>query len=142
MPPPFGVEIATATLRDCVVGSWDLETGMRSVVNLDEPYAQSLAQTPDNSIQPFRLDASIRALAPAAMANICVSSSAQDLLMVLLDAQNRALSSHELDELDQRGTHALVTARALLTLAREGDDTALYEQIDSYAIIQPIFVIS
>ena len=126
-------KIATATLRDCVVGSWDLETGMRSVVNLDEPYAQSLAQTPDNSIQPFRLDASIRALAPAAMANICVSRSAQDLLMVLLDAQNRALSSHELDELDERGTHALVTARALLTLAREGDDTALYEQIDSYA---------
>ena len=67
------------------------------------------------------------------MENICVSRSAQDLLMVLLDAQKRALSSHKQDGLDQRGTHALVTARALLTLAREGDDTALYEQIDSYA---------
>ena len=129
----LGWEIAAATMRDCVVGGWDPKTGMRSVVNLDEPYAQSLAKTPANSIQPFRLDVSIRALAPAAMANICVSRSAQDLLMVLLDAQNRALSSHELDELDDRGTHVLVTARALLTLAREGDDTALYEQIDSYA---------
>ncbi|MCA1695316.1 MAG: hypothetical protein LC749_11595 [Actinobacteria bacterium] len=53
------------------------------------------------------------------MANICVSARACDLLMVLLGAQRRALIGYESD-MDDRGTHALVSARALLTLAASG----------------------
>ena len=128
-----GWQIATATMRDCALGGWNRDTGMRSIVVLDEPLAQSLADTPDDSIEPYRLDASIRALAPAATANICVSTEARVLLWALLDAQRRSLLQHERDDLDHRGTHALVSARALLTLARSGDDTAIYEQIDAYA---------
>ena len=71
-------------MRDCALGDWIPETGVRSVTVLDEPLAESLANTADDSILPSRLDASIRALAPAAKANICVSTSACDLLTALL----------------------------------------------------------
>ncbi len=128
-----GWRIATATMRDCALGGWDRETGMRSVVLLDEPIAKTLQDTPDDAIQPFRLDASIRALAPAATANICVSTAALVLLKALFNAQSRALIHHKRDNLDERGTNALVTARALLTLAHNGDDTAVYEHINAYA---------
>ena len=128
-----GWDLAKETMRDCGLGNWDRQTGMRSVVILDEPIAKSLKDTQDEAIQPFRLDASIRALAPAAMANICVSIDARELLTVLLDAQKRALIRHKHDDLDERGAHALETARALLTLAQNGDETAVYQQIDAYA---------
>ena len=41
--------------------------------------------------------------------------------------------NYENNNLDQRGTHSLVSARALLTLAQHGDDAAIYEHIDAYA---------
>ena len=127
-----GWQIATETMRDCALGDWIPETGVRSVTVLDEPLAESLANTADDSILPSRLDASIRALAPAAKANICVSTSACDLLTALLVAQRRSLLNYE-NNMDQRGTHSLVSARALLTLAQHGDDAAIYEHIDAYA---------
>ena len=55
------------------------------------------------------------------------------MLIVILDAQRRSILSHEHDDMDHRGTHSLVSARALLTLAQGGDDTAIYEQINAYA---------
>ena len=128
-----GWQIATETMRDCVVGGWIPDTGVRSVIVLDEPLAESLANTADDSILPSRLDASIRALAPAATANICVSTSARDLLTALLAAQRRSLLNHEDNDMDQRGTHSLVSARALLTLAQNGGDAAIYEHINAYA---------
>ena len=36
--------------------------------------------------------------------------------------------------MDERGTHSLVSARALLTLAQHGGDEAIYEHIDAYAL--------
>ena len=128
-----GWQIATETMRDCALGGWIPEAGARSVTVLDEPIAESLANTADDSILPCRLDASIRALAPAATANICVSTSARDLLTTLLSAQRRSLLSYKNNNLDQRGTHSLVSARALLTLAQHGDNTAIYEHINDYA---------
>ena len=127
-----GWQIATETMRDCALGGWIPDAGVRSVIVLDEPLADSLANTADDSILPSRLDASIRALAPAAKANICVSTSACDLLTALLVTQRRSLLNYE-NNMDQRGTHSLVSARALLTLAQHGDDAAIYEHIDAYA---------
>ena len=128
-----GWQIATETMRDCALGGWIQKTGVRSVTVLDEPLAESLANTADVSILPSRLDASIRALTPAATANICISTSARDLLTVLLAAQRRSLLNCENNNMDQRGTHSLVSARALLTLAQHGDDAAIYEHINAYA---------
>lgn len=129
----IGWQIATETMRDCAFGDWIPETGKRSIIMLDDPLAESLTVIADDSILPSRLDASIRALAPAAAANICVSTAAREMLTVLFDAQRRSLLCHEDRDLDQRGTHSLVSARALLTLAQHGDDTAIYEFIDAYA---------
>ena len=105
-----GWQIVTETMRDCAFGSWNPETGRRSVTVLDEPLSESLANTADDLIRPSRLDASIRALAPAAAVNVCVSTSAREMLTVLLPAQRRSLLCHEHDNMDQRGTHSLISA--------------------------------
>lgn len=128
-----GWQIVTKTMRDCAFGDWIPQTERRSIIMLDEPLAESLTDIADDSILPSRLDASIRALAPAATANICISTAAREMLTVLFATQRRALLCHERNDLDQRGTHSLVSARALLTLAQHGDDTAIYEFIDAYA---------
>ena len=124
-----GWQMVVETLRDCAFGGWNPETGGHGVVVL----AESLTNIADDSILPSRLDASIRALAPAATANICVSPFAREMLTVLFAAQRRSLLFHEDRDLDHRGKHSLVSARALLTLAQHGDDTAIYEFIDAYA---------
>ena len=128
-----GWQIVTETLRDCALGEWNPDIGGRAIVLLDEPLADSLAYTPDDSILPSRLDASIRALAPASTADICISTLARDLLTAILAAQRRSLLSYEDNNIDHRGDHSLVSARALLTLAQHGDDTPLYEYINAYA---------
>ena len=128
-----GFQLATETMRDCVLGDWVPDSGRRSVVVLEEPVAESLANTDNGSILSFRLDAAIRALAPAAMANICISTRARVLLLALLAAQRRSLLNHELGNMDDRGTHTLVSARALLTLAEHRDDATIYAHIDAYA---------
>ena len=128
-----GWQIATETMRDCALGDWIPETGRRSIAVLEEPLAESLVNIADDSILPSRLDASIRALAPAATANICVSPAAREMLTTLFAAQRRSLLYHERNDLDERGTHSLVSARALLTLAQHGDDTSIYKFIDAYA---------
>ena len=129
----LGWQIATETVRDCAVGGWDPELGGHSLVVLDDPLTKSIGNVSDDSILPFRLDASIRALASAAMADICVSASARELLATVLDAQRRSLLAGESNFFDDRGTHSLVSARALLTLARNGDDKGLLQFIDAYA---------
>ena len=111
-------------MRDCVLGDLGSEKRVgASIDQLADPVEQSLADTPDKDIYFSRLDAAIRALAPAAQAGICVSERAHELLAVLLDAHRRALLSYDQD-MDHRGTHALIAARALLTIAADGDDSA------------------
>ena len=129
----LGWQIATETMRFCVLGDWDLEIGQRSILSLEEPFTESLADTAADSLLVSRLDAAIRALAPAAIAGICVSAPARDLLLALLPAQRRSLLNSEQGDRDDRGSHTLVSARALLTLAKDGDDTTIYEHLDAYA---------
>ncbi len=125
------LQLTIVTMRDCAFGDWDPKTGRRQVIDLSDPVAASLTTTADDAIYLSRLDAAIRALAPAAMAPICVSNPARDLLGVLLSAHRRSLLAHERD-MDNRGTHALIAARALLTIAAEGEDAPVFEHIDAY----------
>ena len=106
---------------------------MHSPISADERIDQLLSDTPSELILPSRLDASIRALAPASTANICVSSRACGRLRVLIDAQRRSLLLGRHNNHDNRGSHSLVSARALLTLAGQGDYAAIHEHIDAYA---------
>ena len=131
-PHHIGLRLATDTMRYCVLGPWTPDTHRRRVAALEEPTVEALGSIADDSILVDRLDAAIRALASAVIADICISTQARTLLDALLDAQRRALLAHE-DNLDHRGTHTLVAARALLTLAQRGDHDPTYAQIDAYA---------
>jgi hypothetical protein len=128
----IGLQIAVETMRDSVFGNWDPEGGRRQIEQLADPVAQSLAQVPDNDIYFSRLDGAIRALAPAVRARVCVSERAQNLLAVVLDAHRRALLSYDQD-MDSRGTHALIAARALLTVTTDGNDGPIHEHIRAFA---------
>ena len=55
------------------------------------------------------------------------------MLLALLAAQRRSLLSEEQYDADPRGSHTLLSARALLTLAEECDGTPILEHIDAYA---------
>lgn len=125
-------QLAVETIRDCVFGPWNPDTGRRQLIELADPVDRTLASTADNEIDFSRLDAAIRALAPAAQAGVCVSGRARELLTVLLAAHRRSLLSYD-DDMDHRGTHALIAARALLTIAADGDDAPVHEHIDAYA---------
>jgi hypothetical protein len=127
-----GLQIAIETMRNSAFGPWDPVDRQRSVRSLDNPIAQTLAEVPDDSIFFSRLDAAIRALAPAATASVCVSDEACELLAVLLAAHRRAQLAFE-DNYDDRGSHALIAARALLTLAVAGDAAPIFEHADAYA---------
>ena len=120
-------------MRDCILGVRDPVAKRRCPVELAEPVATSMEIVKGESVLALRLDAAVRALATAAMAGICVSTQARVLLLALLGAQRRSLLCGERDEMDERGSHTLVTARALFTLARRGDDAATYEHINAYA---------
>ena len=129
----FGPQPVTRKISGCTAIGEIRPLGMPRVVILQDPLADSLANTADNSILPSRLDASIRALAPAAVANICISRPAQELLTVLFTAQRRSLLTDEQGRMDHRGSHTLVSARALLTLAQRGDDATVFEFINAYS---------
>ena len=129
----LGWQIAMETIRDCLYGPWDAKSGHRGVLALDEPFNDAIADAGADSIIVSRLDGAIRALAPAATASICISARARDLLHVLLATQRRALLEYEHGDPDDRVSHTLVTARALLTLAEDCDEDALFEHINAYA---------
>jgi hypothetical protein len=126
------LQIAYESMRDCVFGEWDPDTGGRRTLLLDDPVEDALAEARDGAIYVSRLDAAIRALASAAVAHICVSARARAVLDVALAAQRRSLLAHEYD-IDQRGTHALVFARAVLTLAANGEHAPIFRHIEAFA---------
>jgi hypothetical protein len=135
----IALALAVETMRDCAIGTWDPNAGRRQVAVLANPVEQALAGTADDAIDFARLDAPIRALAPAAQAGICVSGRALELLTVLLAAHRRSLLACEHDP-DHRGTHALIAARALLTLAAGTDGEPVRQHIDAYADNPPLLM--
>ena len=129
----LGWQITTESMRRCVRGGWDTESAQRRLIQLEEPLTESLLAVPADSILVSRLDGAIRALAPAAAAGICVSAQARELLLALLAAQRQALLAYERGSPDERDTHSLVSARALMTLAKNGPDAPIFEQLSAFA---------
>ena len=129
----FGWQLAVESIRYCALSAFDHDTMSRSVLPLTDPLTESLDSLASDSIILPRLDAAIRALAPAAKASTCVSSQALDFLAHLLSAHRRALLNPKRSDPDWRSTHTLVSARALLTLASGGNHEAIIEHMDAYA---------
>ena len=128
----LGLQLVKETMHDCICGEFDVNRRRCPVIKLDEPIATSLSNYDGKSVIAHRLDAAIRALAPAVMANICISDQAQLLLSALFDAQRRALLVHGNAGVDDRGSRSLVSARALMTLAENGGDNALFTHLDAF----------
>ena len=124
------MQLTVETMRDCAFGDWN--GSRKEILELSDPVGESLSRAADDNINFSRLDAAMRALAPAAAGNICLSAPARDLLLVLLEAHRRSLLAYD-QEMDRRGTHALVAARAILTLIGDGDESPLYQHLDAFA---------
>jgi hypothetical protein len=118
-------------MRDCALGPWDQTSQRRSTLRLSDPVPEALAQVKSDNVYVSRLDAAIRACGVAASGSSCVQTQARELLLAMLDLQRRGLL-HE-PGYDDRGTHTLIAARALLTLAAAGDDGPLHEHVAAYA---------
>jgi hypothetical protein len=128
----LGLELAIESMRDCVLGDWDESGQQRRIDRLQEPVVETLGGLADNSILVSRLDAAIRATGAAVRADTCVDAQARGLLLTLLAAQRRGLLAHD-HHFDERGSHALVAARALLGLAAGGEHGPLHEHVAAYA---------
>lgn len=126
------LDLICESMRDCTLGDWDTETGRRPILQLDDPIGEALGALADDAIYYFRLDAALRALAPAAVAEVCVSKEAADLFRVAVNAQRRSLLADERDS-DDRGTHALIAARALLTIVESEEPAPLFRHLDAFA---------
>jgi hypothetical protein len=127
-PHQVALRITTNMMRECVLGHWDIEGQRRPCETLADPIVETLPAVADDNLLVSQFDAAIRALAPAVTADICISADARALLIVLIDAQRRALLAHDRD-IDDRGSHALAATRALLTL---DDDDGILAYIDAY----------
>ncbi|MFG1774778.1 hypothetical protein ACGFIX_34825 [Nocardia salmonicida] len=130
-------QLIVATMRNCIFGDWDIDEQTRPIVALADPVEQSLATVHGNDILPSRLDAAIRALAPAVTRPHCVTEKATTLLNATVEAHRRSLQAQQRSEqldlaVDDRGSHALIVARALLTLAAHGTNQSLIEHVACY----------
>lgn len=128
----IALALATESIRDSALGEWDAEAQQRKAVRLTDPIEQTLSSVNEKDIRYSRLDCAIRVLSSAAVARSCVSSRARELLDVLLAAHRRALLAYE-QEADSRGTHALVAARAILTVANKETASDVFAHIDAFA---------
>lgn len=127
------LRIAVETLRDCVFGEWDASTGSRRLQPVDDPVEQSLRDVADDAIYVAKLDPAIRAMAVGATSSsACVSERVHAVLIALLDAHRRGMLAHE-EDYDHRGSHALVVARATLSLAVAGDPGPIHEHVAALA---------
>jgi hypothetical protein len=127
----LALRIALDASRDCVLGGWDSSTQKRRIDRLEDPVDEAIRRAPDDLIYVAKLDPAIRSLAVAATSGTCVSERAREIFIALLDGQRRGLLAH--DNMDHRGSHALIAARALLALAASGDEAPLQEHVAAYA---------
>lgn len=128
----LALDVAIESMRDCLLGPWDTDTQQRRIELVADPVAESLDAIPNDDVFVPRLDAGLRALGVAATRTSCVSDRARELLTHVLDAQRRGLLAYD-KNFDDRGTHTLEAARALLNLAAASDDAPLHAAIAAYA---------
>lgn len=124
-----GLKWAIESMRDCLMGEWD--QAQREILRVADPLEQTLPALADEDILASKLDAGIRALGAASTHDTCVTAEARQLLDELLSAQRRSFCAHE-DDYDERGSSALVAARALLALAAT-NPAPLREHLAAYA---------
>lgn len=107
------------TGRTAEIGPWDAEGRTRASIRITGNLIERLTQLDDESIDSYELDAAIRGFGAAAASTSCVSEQATAQLHVLLQAQERAMVSHDKAgfSVDHHQVQSLVAARALVHAA-------------------------
>jgi hypothetical protein len=121
------------TARRAEIGPWDADIQRPTRVTIDGDITARLNDLDAESIDIAVLDPAIRAMGVAATTSHCATSEAQQLLADLLAVQRRAMVGQEEKgwTADDRGTHALVAARALLqSYAADANPSPVIEHLD------------
>ncbi|MEV0281806.1 hypothetical protein AB0I22_36225 [Streptomyces sp. NPDC050610] len=112
------------TARGAEIGPWDQDGERRPSIQISGDVAERLQELSGDSVDIAVLDAAIRGLGTAASTDHCCTNDAATLLAAFLDVERRAMVAQEKGgwTADDRGTHTLVAARALLEgFAKNGD---------------------
>ncbi|WP_203634998.1 hypothetical protein [Streptomyces sp. SID10815] len=121
------------TARGAEIGPWDQDGQRRPNVQIAGDVAERLQELSGDCVDIAVLDAAIRGLGAAASVNHCCTDDAATLLAAFLDVERRAMVMHEKEgwTADDRGTHSLVAARALIEcFAKDGDARPVLEHLD------------
>ncbi|MEV4842765.1 ATP-binding protein, partial [Micromonospora matsumotoense] len=121
------------TARRAEIGPWDADTQRPIRRTIEGDVISRLKQLDGGWIDIPVLDPAIRALGAAATTSQCITNEAKQLLADLLAIQRRAMIRHQEQggSADDRGTHALVAARALLqSYAADANPTPILEHLD------------
>ncbi len=96
--------------------------------------SERLQKLPGDAVDIAVLDAAVRGLGAAAVSDHCCTDDSTILLATLLRVERRAMTAQDAEgwEADDRGTHSLVAARALLEgFARNGDVGPVLDHVDA-----------
>ncbi|MFD5339905.1 hypothetical protein [Streptomyces hawaiiensis] len=122
------------TARGAEIGPWDQGGQRRQNVQIAGDVAERLQELSGDSLDIAVLDAAIRGLGVAASTDHCCTDDASTLLVAFLDVERRAMVAQENEgwTADDRGTHTLVAARALLEgFAKNSDAGPVLEHLDA-----------
>ncbi|MFD4971540.1 hypothetical protein [Streptomyces sp. NPDC058424] len=122
------------TARGAEIGPWDQDGQRRSRVQITGDVARRLQELSGDSVDIAVLDAAIRGLGAAASTDHCCTDDAATLLAAFLDVERRAMvvQANKGWSADDRGTHTLAAARALLEgFAKDGDAGPVLEHLDA-----------
>ncbi|MDX3088247.1 MULTISPECIES: trypsin-like serine peptidase [Streptomyces] len=131
---PTALNWLLETARGAEIGPWDQSGQRRPNIQIAGDVAERLQELPGDSVRIAVLDAAIRGLGAAASTDHCCTDEAAALLAALLDVERRAMVVQESEgwSADDRGTHTLIAARALLEgFAKNGDIRPLLEHLDA-----------
>ncbi|MFJ1973705.1 hypothetical protein ACIO93_34165 [Streptomyces sp. NPDC087903] len=122
------------TARSAEIGPWDQDGQRRQNVQIAGDVAERLQELSGDSLDIAVLDAAIRGLGAAASTDHCCTGDATVLLVAFLGVERRAMVVQENEgwTADDRGTHTLVAARALLEgFAKNGEAGPVLEHLDA-----------
>ncbi|WP_327386793.1 trypsin-like serine peptidase [Streptomyces sp. NBC_01207] len=131
---PTALNWLLETARGAEIGPWDQSGQRRPNVQIAGDVAERLQELPGDSVRIAVLDAAIRGLGAAASTDHCCTDEAAALLAALLDVERRAMVVQESEgwSADDRGSHTLIAARALLEgFAKNGGIRPLLEHLDA-----------
>jgi hypothetical protein len=124
---------AQTGLGDCRLGPWDQQAQRRLPKHLPPPYADTLPLVPQTDLLVDRLTMPI-ACAVAALRADCVSSQADTLLPVLLDAHRRGTDHRAAKNYRGRDdSQRELVARALIDLTLHGQPEPLVAHLRTFA---------